>query len=87
MPSVLEAYCSLRSPAGGWKLIIVDNGSTDLTKQVIRTFEEKIPVTYLFEAQRGKNVALNIGLLHVDGDLIVLTDDDAVPHPDWEASV
>jgi glycosyltransferase involved in cell wall biosynthesis len=83
LPSVLEAYCSLVSPTGGWKLVIVDNGSTDLTKQVIRTFEEKIPVTYLFEAQRGKNVALNIGLLHVDGDFVVLTDDDAVPHPDW----
>jgi glycosyltransferase involved in cell wall biosynthesis len=83
LPVVLEAYCRLTPPSGGWKLLIVDNGSTDSTKQVIETFTGRLPLTYLFEAKRGKNIALNAGLNHAEGDLYVFTDDDAVPHPDW----
>src|ERR1700680_1000529 len=83
LPSVLEAYCLLAPPSGGWNLIIVDNGSTDSTKRVIETFTGRLPLTYLFEPQKGKNIALNTGLRHAEGDLFVLTDDDAVPHPDW----
>ncbi len=83
LPSVLDAYCALEAPAGGWKVMIVDNGSTDTTKEVIHRFAQRLPLTYLFEPQRGKNIALNTGLRHIEGDLIVLTDDDAVPHPDW----
>lgn len=83
LPAVLDAYCTLEPPPGGWKLIIVDNGSTDTTKEVIGAFAQKLPLTYLFEPKRGKNAALNMGLSHIEGDLIVLTDDDVVPHPDW----
>jgi L-malate glycosyltransferase len=83
LPIVLDAYGALETPRGGWKLIIVDNASTDTTKQVIGSFVQKLPLTYLSEPKRGKNAALNTGLSHIEGDLVVLTDDDTVPHPDW----
>jgi glycosyltransferase involved in cell wall biosynthesis len=83
LPTVLDAYRALEPPPGGWKLVIVDNGSTDSTQEVIASFAEKLPLTYVFEPQKGKNAALNTGLSHIEGDLIVLTDDDAVPRPDW----
>ena len=31
LPQVLRAYMALRSPVGGWRLLIADNGSTDAT--------------------------------------------------------
>jgi GT2 family glycosyltransferase len=37
----------------------------------------------VFEGRIGKNVALNTGLTHLEGDLAVFTDDDAFPNPDW----
>ena len=37
----------------------------------------------LEEPERGKSRALNTGLPHTEGDLVVLTDDDSVPQPDW----
>jgi glycosyltransferase involved in cell wall biosynthesis len=83
LPKVLDAYCKLDSPEGGWKLIIVDNGSTDNTKETITPFEPHLPLTYVFEPTLGKSTALNTGLLSVTGDLVVMTDDDAVPRPDW----
>lgn len=83
LPEVLKAFCRLQTPAGGWKLVIVDNGSTDATKEIIHSFVDRLPLSYLFEPSRGKNAALNTGLAHVEGDLVVLTDDDVLPRSDW----
>jgi glycosyltransferase involved in cell wall biosynthesis len=83
LPEVLDAYCKLDSPDGGWKLVVVDNGSTDSTKEVITSFRSRLPLTYIFEPILGKSAALNTGLLSITGDLVVMTDDDALPRPDW----
>ncbi len=83
LPKVLDAYCQLQSPAGSWKLVIVDNASTDATKGIIHSFLDRLPLTYLFESSQGKNAALNTGLANVAGELVVLTDDDVLPRPDW----
>src|SRR5712692_7891864 len=83
LPEVLTAYCKLKSPDGGWKLLIVDNGSTDSTKEIIACFKSRLPLTYILEPTLGKSAALNTGLLSVTGDLVVMTDDDALPRPDW----
>jgi L-malate glycosyltransferase len=83
LPVVLDAYCKLEAPRGGWKLVIIDNGSTDGTKETVEAFAQKLPLTYVFEGKKGKNAALNTGLTFLEGDLAVLTDDDAVPSSDW----
>jgi L-malate glycosyltransferase len=83
LPEVLNTFCRLESPDGGWKLIIVDNGSTDTTREVIASFKSRLPLTYAFEPALGKSFALNTGLLDISGDLAVFTDDDVLPRPDW----
>ena len=83
LPKAMNAYCQLQTPVGAWKLVIVDNGSTDSTKEIIHSFVDRLPLTYLFESSKGKNAALNAGLASVEGDLVVLTDDDTLPRADW----
>lgn len=83
LPRALNAYCQLQMPVGGWKLLIVDNGSYDTTKQIIHSFMERLPLSYIFEPSTGKNAALNTGLANIEGDLVILTDDDTLPRPDW----
>jgi glycosyltransferase involved in cell wall biosynthesis len=83
----LEAYCGLEQPPGGWKMVIVDNGSTDSTEEIIRSFAARLPIHYCREPVQGKNAALNTGLRHLAGDLVVFTDDDVVPHPNWLTSM
>ena len=83
LPKAMNAYRQLQAPTGGWKLVIVDNGSTDATKEIVNSFTDRLPLTYVFESSRGKNAALNTGLSSVEGDLIVFTDDDTLPRPDW----
>lgn len=83
LEAVLTSYCRLVSPPGGWDLVVVDNGSTDRTADVVRSFRDRLPIAYAFEGTPGKNAALNTGLAFVSGDLIVFTDDDIFPQPDW----
>jgi glycosyltransferase involved in cell wall biosynthesis len=83
LESVLDEYCRLESPPGGWDLVIVDNGSTDRTADVVRSFGGKLPIRYAYEPTPGKNAALNTGLRLVTGDLVVFTDDDIYPSADW----
>ena len=80
---VLEGFCRLMEPSGGWKVIVVDNGSTDDTPQVLAEFQGRLPLQPLSVPQPGKNKALNAALPLVAGDLVVFTDDDVFPRTDW----
>lgn len=91
LPTVLEAYCRLEPPDQPWQLLIVDNGSTDGTAELIARYAGRLPLRCLREPRRGKNVALNLALETVltaaggpaPDDLLVFTDDDATPARDW----
>jgi glycosyltransferase involved in cell wall biosynthesis len=67
------------------ELIVVDNNSTDDTKEVVprAAAAGPYPVRYLAELQQGKGFALNSGLAVARGDVIALTDDDVLPAADW----
>jgi glycosyltransferase involved in cell wall biosynthesis len=80
---VLESFSRLQSPPSGWKLVVVDNGSTDESAAVITAFARRLPLEFVSEPVLGKNTALNTGLARTEGDLTVLTDDDVFPYADW----
>lgn len=79
----LDAMTGVRPPRGGWELIVVDNGSTDGTREIVRRFAADLPLAYLFEPCPGKSAALNRGLDRSAGGLVVMTDDDVLPVPGW----
>jgi glycosyltransferase involved in cell wall biosynthesis len=83
LPNVLATFARLQAPSTGWKLVVIDNGSTDRTREIVTSFETSLPLTNVFEEKLGKNIALNAGLAHLEGDLAVFTDDDVFPAPDW----
>jgi glycosyltransferase involved in cell wall biosynthesis len=80
---VLESYRCLQQPETGWKLVVVDNGSADGTAELIASFSDLLPLHSLCEPRVGKNFAINAGLELIEGDLVVFTDDDVFPYPDW----
>jgi len=79
----LEAFCALEPPPGGWKLVLVNNASTDGTAQIVSSYRERLPLEYVTESRLGKGRALNTGLTHVAGDMILFCDDDILPRADW----
>ena len=83
LKKTLESMEQLVAPGGGWKLIAVDNASTDNTADIIESFSNKLPLLILYQPRRGKNVSLNMAISYFEGDLIVFTDDDVIPMPNW----
>ncbi|MCB9839890.1 glycosyltransferase family 2 protein [Candidatus Nomurabacteria bacterium] len=67
-----------------YHVVVVDNGSTDNTPEIVLDFPE---VSLLQEARKGTGFAANRGFRHViaeDNPLAVMrTDADTVPSPNW----
>lgn len=72
-------------PPRTWEMIVVDNNSTDDTRDVVvhRAREFPVPLRYLFEPVQGKSNALNSGLRAARGRFIAFTDDDVRVPSDW----
>jgi GT2 family glycosyltransferase len=66
-----------------WEILLVDNGSTDDTKQVVQSFADRLPLKYLFQPIVGHARSRNHAIENVSGDLIVWTDDDVKVQPNW----
>ncbi len=69
--------------------IIVDNGSTDATPEVVAEFRQLVdcPVHYVLETQPGHSIALNAGCRFAHGNKFVFTDDDTLPATTWFHSI
>ena len=79
----LRALCEQEMDSLSWQLIVADNNSSDDTRSVCESFEDRLPIHYVFEPQQGKNHAVNAALAVACGELIVMTDDDVTPCPTW----
>lgn len=69
--------------SASWELLVIDNNSSDDTAAVAREFESKLPVRYVFEPQSGKANAANTAAREARGELLIWTDDDVFPVPNW----
>jgi glycosyltransferase involved in cell wall biosynthesis len=67
-------------PNEKYEIIIVDNGSTDTTREIIKRY----PVKMLIEDSiRSSYGARNTGIKHANGDIIAFIDADCVAYPTW----
>ncbi len=57
-----------------FEIIIVDDGSTDSTKDVLQKFHNKI--TYIYKSNGGAASARNVGINHAQGEYIAFLDSD-----------
>ena len=81
-----KALDSLRTqslPRNRYEIIVVDNCSTDTTKDVVQAFEDITPIVYLHEARIGLSYARNAGWRVAKGDYVAYLDDDAIASHEW----
>ena len=76
----LAGYAALDIQDIDYKLIIIDNASTDNTQDIIAQFTGQLNIHMIYEPSPGKNTAMNTGLAAIDSDIIIMTDDDSIPH-------
>ncbi|HEX5634158.1 MAG TPA: glycosyltransferase family 2 protein [Gemmatimonadales bacterium] len=64
-----------------WQVIVVDDGCTDGTQDVLARYRDRVEVLRT-PRQSGKATAVNLGLGRVTGDYVWIFDDDDVALPD-----
>jgi len=72
-------------PSTSWDVLVVDNNSSDRTREVAEGFSRRYPgrFRYLFEPRQGKSYALNAGIREANGDVLAFMDDDVTVEPSW----
>ncbi|GLS79867.1 glycosyltransferase [Paracoccus marinus] len=84
---VLESAAAMQVPPGTtWEFLLVDNGSTDHTAEVVQSFDGRLPIRRIVEPTPGLSNARNAGVAAARGDYILWTDDDVVIDPGWLAA-
>lgn len=86
----LNALAAMQVRAGiEWEVLIVDNGSTDATRDTVRAFiEDNHPrFRYVYEPEPGKTYALNCGISKAQGEILAFTDDDAIVDTNWLTAI
>jgi glycosyltransferase involved in cell wall biosynthesis len=66
-----------------YEIVIVDNGSSDRTHEVVEQRSHHPHVKYIFEPTIGLSVARNTGAKHASADILAYLDDDAEASPQW----
>lgn len=80
-----EIYkCLCQQTCKDFEWIIVDDGSTDNTSEIVRSFisgeDNSFPIYYYYKQNGGKHTAINLGVKKAIGELFLILDsDDSLP--------
>jgi GT2 family glycosyltransferase len=80
----LEGVTRQAYPKDRYEIIVIDNNSTDSTRQITEDFTDANPAPrYVLERKQGLSCARNRVIAEARGDIIVFADDDILVEPDW----
>jgi glycosyltransferase involved in cell wall biosynthesis len=79
----LESLTRLKSPEGGFEVVVVDDGSPQPLQPVVADFASRLLVTCLRQENAGPATARNFGASRARGKYLVFVDDDCCVDADW----
>lgn len=74
----------LRQNYENFEVIVVDNNSTDNTKEIVKKLQSQFNnLKYVFESQKSRGAARNAGINNTKGEIIAMTDSDCIVPKNW----
>lgn len=84
LPYALHTLGEQSLASNEYEVIVVDNNSTDDTREVVEKFANKVPnLRYCLETKVGLSHARNRGWQEARGEYVAYTDDDCKLPPQW----
>lgn len=89
LPRALESILNQDAGEVRYEVIVVDNNSTDQTRQVVEEFLQRRPpgLTYCFEARQGVSHSRNAGIMKARAPIVAFVDDDVCVSKNWIAEI
>jgi glycosyltransferase involved in cell wall biosynthesis len=74
---------------GSWEVVVADNGSTDASLEVVRSWALRVPHLEIVDAsdRAGPSHARNVGAAAARGRVLAFVDADDVAAPTWLAEL
>jgi len=85
--NTIEAMLNLKYPKDKLKIVVINDGSKDNTKEIIESYAAQDSRVVLFDIPqgqggKGKSRTLNLGIKSVDTEVVAIYDADNTPDPD-----
>jgi cellulose synthase/poly-beta-1,6-N-acetylglucosamine synthase-like glycosyltransferase len=83
----VEAMTRLEYPHDRLRIVVINDGSSDRTQEIIQEMAVRDPRVVLYdvplgEGGKGKSRALNLGIRQVESEVVAIYDADNTPEPD-----
>jgi glycosyltransferase involved in cell wall biosynthesis len=75
---VLESLQRQSLKTGQYEIVLIDDGSSDHTRETARAFEKTLPLKYFYQRNAGLASAKNHGIYAAGGDILLFLDDDDI---------
>ncbi len=73
----IESILALNYPEDKLKVVLIDDGSTDRTLEIMRSYEKNCQIVVLSQHNQGKHVALNFAIQNTHTELMATLDADS----------
>ena len=79
---VFESLERQTLPRTAYEVVIINDGSTDNTAEIVERFKSTLPIRYFYQDNAGLAAAKNAGIDRAEAPLIVFMDDDDIATPE-----
>jgi glycosyltransferase involved in cell wall biosynthesis len=87
LPNAFEGLLRQTVPPGTFRVLLVDNASTDDLQSVVTRYAGRLNIDFIAEPALGLNRARNTGYRHAQTAFVAHLDADTIPDPSWVESI